>query len=59
MGDGLTLIPGRGGGEGGGAVLPYMDYIGMCRCEGYGCQAVYLRIESGAHLERATSIQRL
>ena len=24
----------RGGG--GGAVLPYMSYIGMCRCEGYG-----------------------
>ena len=55
MGDGLTLIPGRGG----GGVLPYMDYIGMCHCEGYGCQAVYSRIESGAHLELATSIQRL
>ena len=22
-------------------VLPYMGYIGMCRCEGYGFQAVY------------------
>ena len=21
---------------GGGRVLPYMGYIGMCRCEGYG-----------------------
>ena len=21
--------------------LPYMDYIGMYRCEGYGFQAVY------------------
>ena len=21
---------------GGGGVLPYMGYIGMCRCEGYG-----------------------
>ena len=30
-----------GGGEG---VLPYMGYIGMCRCEGYGFQAVYSRI---------------
>ena len=30
-------------GEGGG-VLPYMGYIGMCRCEGYGFQAVYSRI---------------
>ena len=30
---------------GGGGVLPYMDYIGMCRCEGYGFQAVYSRIE--------------
>ena len=27
--------------RGGGGVLPYMGYIGMCRCEGYGFQAVY------------------
>ena len=27
-----------------GGVLPYMGYIGMCRCEGYGFQAVYFRI---------------
>ena len=27
----------------GGVVLPYMGYIGMCRCEGYGFQAVYSR----------------
>ena len=25
----------------GGEVLPYMGYIGMCCCEGYGFQAVY------------------
>ena len=25
----------------GGEVLPDMGYIGMCRCEGYGFQAVY------------------
>ena len=25
----------------GGGVLPYMGYIGRCRCEGYGFQAVY------------------
>ena len=31
-------------GGGGGRVLPYMGYIGMCRCEGYGFQAVYSRI---------------
>ena len=32
-------------GEGGGrGVLPYMGYIGMCRREGYGFQAVYSRI---------------
>ena len=35
----------RGGGGGGGAgtegVLPYMGYIGICRREGYGFQAVY------------------
>ena len=29
---------------GGGGVLRYMGYIGMCRCEGYGFQAVYSRI---------------
>ena len=29
-----ALIPG-------GGVLPYMGHIGMCRCEGYGFQAVY------------------
>ena len=29
---------------GGGGVLPYMGYIGMCCCEGYGFQAVYSRI---------------
>ena len=29
---------------GGGGVLPYMGYIGVCRCEGYGFQAVYSRI---------------
>ena len=34
-----------GVGAGGGGVLPYMGYIGMCRCEGYGFQAVYSRIE--------------
>ena len=28
----------------GGGVLPYMGYIGMCRCERYGFQAVYSRI---------------
>ena len=28
----------------GDGVLPYMGYIGMCRCEGYGFQAVYSRI---------------
>ena len=28
----------------GGGVLPYMGYIGMCRCEGYGLQAVNSRI---------------
>ena len=37
-GDGYVSAPGGGG------VLPYMGYIGMCRCEGYGFQAVYSRI---------------
>ena len=26
---------------GGGGLLPYMGYIGMCRCEGCGFQVVY------------------
>ena len=30
--------------KGGGGVLPYIGYIGMCRGEGYGFQAVYSRI---------------
>ena len=32
-----TVVPG-------GGALPYMGYIGMCRREGYGFQAVYSRI---------------
>ena len=31
-------------GPGGGGLLPYMGYIGMCLSEGYGFQAVYSRI---------------
>ena len=26
--------------DSGGGVLPYVRYMGMCRCEGYGFQAV-------------------
>ena len=33
----IALHPEGGGGGG----LPYMGYIGMCRCEGYGFQDVY------------------
>ena len=29
---------------GGGGILPYIGFIGVCRCEGYGFQAVYSRI---------------
>ena len=25
---------------GGGGVLPYVSYVGMCRCEGYDFQAI-------------------
>ena len=28
----------------GGGILPYLGYIGMCRSEGYGFQAVYSTI---------------
>ena len=38
-------------GGGGGGVLPYMGYIGMCRCEGYGFQAVYSGIARIYNLE--------
>ena len=36
----LLICPGAGG----QGVLPYMGYIDVCRCEGYGFQAVYSRI---------------
>ena len=39
----LMKKPGWGGG-GGEGVLPYMGYIGMCRCKRYGFQAVYSSI---------------
>ena len=29
----------------GWGLLPYMGYIGMCHCEGYGFQAVYSSME--------------
>ena len=34
----VNIRPGVGVGVG---VLPYMGYMGMCHCEGYGFQAVY------------------
>ena len=34
-------VEARGAGGWGGGLLPCMGYIGMCRCEGYGFQAVY------------------
>ena len=40
----LTWRPEGEGGGGEGEALPYMGYIGMCRCEGYDFQAVYSRI---------------
>jgi len=40
----LCFLGVGGGGGGGGGGLPYMGYIGMCHCEGYGFQAVYSRI---------------
>ena len=43
-------------GGGRGRVLPYMGYIGMCRCEGYGFQAVYSRIRMGYHFSGSRSI---
>ena len=43
MKDVLDHLGPRGGG-GRGGVLPYMCYIGMCHCAGYGFQAIYSRI---------------
>ena len=40
------------GGGGEGEVLPYMGYIGMCRCEGYGFQAVYSGIGYINHINQ-------
>ena len=39
-----TRQDGLSGSRGGGGVLPYMGHLGMCRCEGYGFQAVYSTI---------------
>ena len=39
-----SIMASAGTPAGGGGVLPYMGYIGMCRCEGYGFQAVYSSI---------------
>ena len=41
---GSVGVAGAGHRPRGGGVLPYISYIGMCRCEGYGFQAVYSRI---------------
>ena len=38
----LNKYPGEGGGA--NAIYGLQLYIGMCRCEGYGFQAVYSRI---------------
>ena len=37
----IMRLTSRGGG---GGALPYMGHVGMCRCEGYGFQAVYSSI---------------
>ena len=37
-------IMGQPPGGGGGGALSYMGHIGMCRCKGYGFQAVYSSI---------------
>ena len=38
---GFAIIIGQVKFSGGGGVPPYMGYIGMYCCEGYGFQAVY------------------
>ena len=42
----IQILPGVLKAWGGGGVLPlpFMGYIGLCCCEGYGFQAVYSRI---------------
>ena len=39
--DRWVVSTGERGGGGGLDVLSYMGYKGMCRCKGYGFQAVY------------------
>ena len=36
----ITAVSGLGGEPGGGGVLPYMGYIGMCGPKGYGFSAI-------------------
>ena len=42
--DGIYRVNTLTGPPQGAMVLPYMGYIGMCPCEGYGFQAVYSSI---------------
>ena len=46
-----------GGGAEGEGVLPYMSYIGMCRCEGYDFQRVYSQI--GYRNQRVVVLNRV
>ena len=39
----LCIVSGGGGG-GAEGILPYITHIGMCRCEGYGFQALWTGI---------------
>ena len=44
VGDWLLKVANIKDKSNGAGVLPYMGYIGMCCCEGYGFQAGYSRI---------------
>ena len=37
----VAVLVAEQGTRGGGGVMSHMGCIGMCRCEGYGFQAVY------------------
>ena len=63
MTEAVYVLPGsscgRGFKPGGGGVLPYVGYIGMCRCEGNSFQAVFSGIGyKPESLEHRVSVSR-
>ena len=47
--DSVSVLLGRVVVVGGGRLLPYIDYTGMCRCTGYGFPAFLSRTRYRKH----------